>query len=161
VPTILRFFNINMKKTNRIYLDVCVLSRPYDDQSFLRIRIETAAANLILAHVKRGEFDLIVSPVHIEEILSISDLFERIELQERLAKLAKPVTLDLNAVKERAEELCKLNFGIADAAHVAYAEKCNSDFISCDDALIKRCSKHNIRVWCGNPIAFCEREHLK
>jgi len=31
-----------------IYFDVCVLSRPFDDQTFLRVRLETEAANLIL-----------------------------------------------------------------------------------------------------------------
>jgi predicted nucleic acid-binding protein len=150
-----------MKKTKRIYLDVCVLSRPYDDQAFLRIRIETEALNLILSKVKRGEFHLIVSPIHTEEILSISDPVERIELQERLESLAKPLNIALEPVKDRAEELCKLNFGVADAAHVAYAEKCGAEFVSCDDSLIKKCSKHGIKVWCGNPIAFCEKEKLK
>ena len=32
-----------------IYIDVCALSRPFDDQSFLRIRLETEALNLILS----------------------------------------------------------------------------------------------------------------
>jgi len=30
-----------------VYLDVCALSRPFDDQAFLRIRLETEAVNLI------------------------------------------------------------------------------------------------------------------
>lgn len=150
-----------MEKTKRIYLDVCVLSRPYDDQSFLRVCLETAAADLILSKVKRGEFNLVVSPVHIEEISSIPDIVERIELQMRLEELAKPVKLDLAGVKKRAEELCTLKFGVADAAHVAYAERCESEFISCDDALIKKCLKHKIKVWCGNPLAFCDKENLQ
>ncbi|MDF2953368.1 MAG: hypothetical protein OD816_000613 [Thermodesulfobacterium sp.] len=38
-----------MKKPNPklIYLDVCALCRPFDDQSYLRIRMETEAINLI------------------------------------------------------------------------------------------------------------------
>jgi len=32
-----------------IYLDVCTLCRPFDDQSFLRIRLETDAVNLIMS----------------------------------------------------------------------------------------------------------------
>jgi len=31
-----------------IYLDVCSLSRPFDEQSAIRIRLETEAVNLIL-----------------------------------------------------------------------------------------------------------------
>ena len=37
-----------------VYLDVCALSRPFDDQSFLRIRLETEAVNLILSKVHKG-----------------------------------------------------------------------------------------------------------
>lgn len=116
---------------------------------------------MILAKVKSGEYHLIVSPVHIEEIRSISNTFERIELYERLEKLAKSLNIDLSAVKQRAEELCNLNFGVADAAHVAYAEKCGAEFVSCDDALIKKSLKHGIQVWCGNPIDFCQKDKLK
>jgi hypothetical protein len=37
-----------------IYLDVCVLCRPFDNQQYLRIRMETESVNLILANVKKG-----------------------------------------------------------------------------------------------------------
>jgi len=39
----------NGKKPNPklIYPDVCALCRPFDDQSYLRIRMETEAVNLI------------------------------------------------------------------------------------------------------------------
>ena len=37
-----------------VYLDVCALIRPFDDQSFLRIRLETEAVNLILSRVHKG-----------------------------------------------------------------------------------------------------------
>ena len=36
-----------------VYLDVCALCRPFDDQSYLRIKMETEAVNLILAKVKK------------------------------------------------------------------------------------------------------------
>ena len=79
-----------MKKSKKpIYLDVCVLSRPFDDQSFLRIRLETEAVNLILSKIRNEEYELVVSPIHWEEIEAISDIFERIELQERLKTLGK------------------------------------------------------------------------
>jgi len=49
-----------------IYCDVCVLSRPFDDQSFLRVRLETEAANLILSKVKSEKYRLVASPIHWE-----------------------------------------------------------------------------------------------
>lgn len=39
-----------------IYIDVCALSRPFDDQSFLRIRLETEALNLILSNTNHVAF---------------------------------------------------------------------------------------------------------
>jgi len=148
-------------KVKLIYFDVCVLSRPFDDQTFLRVRLETEAANLIVSKVRSEKYRLVASPIHWEEIRAISDIFERTELQERLKTLGKPVNVDLAVARKRAEELYDLNFGVADAAHIAFAEQCGAEFISCDDSLIKKCSRYNIKIWCGNPVAFCEKEDLR
>lgn len=144
-----------------IYLDVCALSRPFDEQEFLRIRLETDAVNLILSKVKSGEYRLMFSPVHIKEIEAIMDVVERVELQTLLNKLGEPVKVNMAKARKRAEELVILGLDIADAAHVAFAEESGSQFISCDDALIKKCFNHKALVWCGNPVAFCEKEGLR
>ena len=143
-----------------IYIDICALSRPFDDQSFLRIRLETEALNLILSKIKKGKYRLEVSPLHFEEIEGIPETYERIELQAILEMLGEPVKVNLTKVRERAEELIRLNFGIADAAHVAFAEHANAEFITCDDILIKKCLKHKISVWYGSPVSFCEKEGI-
>ena len=36
----------------RLYLDACMLSRPFDDQSVMRIRLETNAYYLIFEAIK-------------------------------------------------------------------------------------------------------------
>ena len=64
-----------------VYLDVCALSRPFDDQGYFRIRLETDAVNMILSNVKQGKYGLLFSPVHIKEIEVYDDILERIELQ--------------------------------------------------------------------------------
>lgn len=144
-----------------IYLDVCVLSRPFDDQHYLRIRLETEAVNLILSKVKKGQYKLLVSPVHIKEIDAISDVYERIELQTILDTFGERIVVDAGKTRKRAEELIDSGFGVADAAHAAFAEMVGSPFISCDDRLVKKCLKHKVEVWCGNPVAFCEKEKLR
>jgi len=45
-----------------IYIDVCALSRPFDEQSYIRIRLETEAMNLILSKIRDGKYKLVVSP---------------------------------------------------------------------------------------------------
>ncbi len=149
------------KKQKFIYLDICALCRPFDDQSYLRIRMETEAVNLILLKIKEGFYQMVVSPVHIKEIEAISDEIERIQLLTLLNNYGKATEVDIRATRERAEELIKFGFGIADAAHVAFAEMASAEFISCDGKLVKKCKRHKIKVWCGNPIAFCEKEDLR
>lgn len=61
----------------RIYLDVCVLSRPFDDQNQARIRLETGALQIVLAHIRSGELTLIVSPVHWAESGAVPDPKEK------------------------------------------------------------------------------------
>jgi hypothetical protein len=145
----------------KVYLDVCALSRPFDEQGYLRIKQETDAVNMILSKVKQGKYRLLFSSVHIKEIEAYDDSLERIELQTILKKLGEQIFVNLSRTRARAEELVSLGFGVADAAHVAFAEEAGALFITSDHKLIKKCLKHNIRVWCGNPVAFCEKEKLR
>ncbi len=144
-----------------VYLDVCALCRPFDDQDYMRIRLETEAINLIFSKIKQSKYRLLVSPVHFKEIGAIEDNFERIEVQTILEKLGETVIVNKAQTRTRAEELVNLGFGVADAAHVAFAEKAGALFISCDNKLIKKCLNHKINIWCGSPVAFCEMEDLR
>ncbi len=145
----------------KIYLDVCSICRPFDDQSYARIRIETDAVNLILSKVRLNKYVMFKSPVHFKEIETIKDDFERIELLNLLKSYGKMPKYDPDSVRKRTELLISKNFGIADAAHVAFSEFFGSCFISCDDKLIKKCINSEIRIKCMNPVMFCEMEKLK
>jgi hypothetical protein len=43
--------------TQKIYLDVCALCRPYDDQSYMRINLETIAVQLIFSAIEQNIYD--------------------------------------------------------------------------------------------------------
>ena len=45
----------------RIYLDVCCVNRPFDDQTQDRIHLESEAVILILKHVRSGNWEWISS----------------------------------------------------------------------------------------------------
>ena len=146
----------------RIYLDVCTLCRPFDNQSMMRIRLETDAYYLILKSIQDRTFDIIVSPVHFKEIAAIEDIYERIELTVLLNRYGKKPSFQLNEIKRRTEDLHSLNFGIADAAHVAFAETSADYFITCDDKLLKKVSKlEGINMEAVNPVNFCTKENLR
>jgi predicted nucleic acid-binding protein len=144
-----------------IYLDVCALSRPFDDQSFMRIRLETEAVNLILSKGKEGKFSLLVSPVHDAEIRAIDDPVERIKLVAVIDEMGVRIKGDLSKMRARGEELIRLGFGVGDAAHMAFAEFHGAELVTCDDRVIRKCLRHKIGVWCGNPVSFCEKEGLR
>ena len=145
----------------RIYLDVCSLCRPFDDQDYMRIRMETDAVNLILVKAKQGFYQLVKSPVHEYELNAITDDYERIEITGLLENFGVTLKADKILIRQRTEELISIHFGIADAAHIAFAELYNAVFISCDDKLLNKCSKHIRSIQCMNPITFCEKENLK
>ena len=104
---------------------------------------------------------MLVSPAHDVEIRAIDDPVERIKLQTILSGMGERIKGDLPEIRARAEELIQLRFGVADAAHVAFAEYNGAEFITCDDKLIKKCLTHKIEVWCGSPVAYCEKEGLR
>jgi len=144
-----------------IYMDVCALSRPFDNQAFMRIRLETEAVNLILSKSREGKFRLLVSSAHDVEIQAINDAVERIKLQAVINEMGVRAKGDLRKTRIRAEELVRLGFGVGDAAHLAFAEFHSAEFITCDYRVIKKSLRHKIGLWCGNPVSFCEKEGLR
>ena len=64
----------------KLYIDVCTLCRPFDDQNIMRIRLETDAFYMILQSIREGNYNMVVSPVHLKEIGGIEDIRERLEL---------------------------------------------------------------------------------
>jgi predicted nucleic acid-binding protein len=143
-----------------VYLDVCTLCRPFDDQTQIRIRLETEAVQLILSHIRLGSLTCIVSPVHRVEIGAISDFTEREYLLALLQDISVEATIERAAVRERAEALVERGLGPADAAHLAFAEAAGADFVTTDDRLVRQCQRIGAAVWYGNPVAYCEKESL-
>ncbi len=146
-----------------IYLDVCTLCRPYDDQTYSRIHLKTAAVQLILSEAENKRYQLICSPVHIKEIGATTVEIERVELLyliEKTYNSINSVKIDKNTTRKQAEYLTTLGFGIADAAHFAYAEAFQAELITCDDKFAKKSKLIKTANWVGNPVAFCEKEEL-
>ncbi|MCP4658092.1 MAG: hypothetical protein GY856_22000 [bacterium] len=145
----------------RLYLDVCTLCRPFDDQAMMRIRLETDAYYLIIQAVQDGTFGLVVSPVHYQEVGAIKDSQERQEILSLLNKLGTAAECDLEQNRKRAEDLHSQGFGVADAAHVAFAAATTDYFISCDDRLLKKCKRLIPEVNPRSPVEFCAEEDLR
>ena len=145
----------------RLYLDVCTFCRPFDNQNMMRIRLETDSYYLIMQAIRDGDYELLYSKVHEKEIAAISDVLERTEILETIHQNGSACKGVLPLIRLRANELVSLGLGVADAAHVAFAENNADYFISCDDRLIKRAKRANVGVMMMTPLEFCVQENLK
>ena len=147
--------------TNYVYLDVCALCRPFDDQNQIRIRLETEAVMLILSHIRSGKLTLVSSTTHTVEIAAIPETEEREYLQALLEEIGQNLSPDLSQTRPRAEQLVAQGIGPADAAHLAFAEQASADFVTCDDRLLRQTRRIQTKTWCGTPVAYCEKENLQ
>lgn len=123
--------------------------------------MESDAVRMILQSIKEGNLQMMLSPVHYFEIEAISDVVERFELLGVINNIGRQILVDRITTRNRAENLIQKGMGIADAAHVAFAEAASADFISCDDKLLKKCEKAGLTIWHGDPLQFCIKEDLR
>lgn len=145
----------------KLYLDVCTICRPFDDQNMMRIRLETDAIFLILQKIQVGKYSAIKPLVHIAEVSSISNSLERQEVLALLEKFDSNYATNSSSLRKRANELFYAGFGLGDSAHLAYAESTSDIFITCDDKLLKKSKKENILIPTINPIEFVIKEELQ
>ena len=145
----------------RVYLDVCALNRPLDDQNQMRIRLEADAVQLILSYVRSQDLVLIISPAHRVEIAANPDPARRQHMESLIAEIGADADLDLEPARRRAVSLLNRGLKPADAAHAALAEEAGCDFVTVDDRLLRQLQRTAMTVWCGNPVAYCEKEGLK
>ena len=138
----------------KIYLDNCVLNRPFDDQSQERVRLETEAIVLLLARLERKEWTWLGSQALDVEIDRTPD----VEQQARLRRIVEFIGLSVEIGEkelDRATELQKLGFVGFDAVHLACAENGKADvFLTTDDRLLKLAKRlaKRLRVKVVNPL---------
>ena len=126
-----------------IYLDVCCLNRPFDDQTQERIRLEAEAVLLILAHCQSREWQLLGSEAVDLEISHIPDE-ERRHKVIWLASLAESKVTVTEQVTHRALELEGKGFKAFDALHIACAETGGADvLLTTDDRFLRRAARHD------------------
>ena len=145
----------------KLYIDVCTLCRPFDDQLRMRIRLETDSYYLIMQAIRDNAYELFYSKVHEKELAAISDMIERTEVLETIYQNGQQCCGDLLTIRKRADDLVNVGLGIADAAHIAFAEVNADYFISCDDRLIKRAKREKVDIMVISPVEFCVQENLE
>ncbi|MFN0084595.1 MAG: PIN domain-containing protein [Blastocatellia bacterium] len=142
----------------KIYLDVCCLQRPLDDQNQERIRLEAEAVVLILSRVEKG---LLVwaSSEAIDYELSLNPDVDRAEKAMLISASANEMIIVGAAEITRGAVLEDLGFSGFDALHLACAESGGCDiFLTTDDRLLKRAKKHalELQIQVANPLHWLQ-----
>lgn len=146
----------------RVYLDNCVLNRPFDDQTQERVRLETEAIILLMSRLERKEWIWLGSQALELEIDKTPDAEQRSRLR-RVTEFIAP-TIEIGEKElERANELQALGFVGFDAIHLACAESGEADvFLTTDDRLLKLAKRltKKLHVTVENPLDWM-KENIK
>ena len=145
-----------MRPTRTLYLDVCCLNRPLDDQTQERIRLEAESVLLILARAEAGDWEWISSDVVDFEVEQTPSPFRRGRVRLMAASAHRRVRRE-PAVVARAQVLEALGFRPVDALHLACAESGNADvFLTTDDQLSRLGQRHaeRLRIRVANPVTW-------
>jgi hypothetical protein len=140
----------------KIYLDVCCLNRPFDDQSQARIRLESEAVEIILCHIQNQEHNWIASDAVEYEAAVIPDLDRRNRVLDLVAYAHESVAPDEEDFN-RARHLNDMGFKEMDSLHIACAEKAKCDvLLTTDDKMIRVYERHadDLQIQITNPLTW-------
>ena len=132
----------------KIYLDVCCLCRPFDDQLVPRIRYESEAVIAILNRCSR-DWELVWSSVITYEVSKIIDHQKKNHLTSTAAKTTTNILVD-RSIKERAAFFMGWGVKAVDALHVACAEQVFNDTLITSERLLKSLAQFTSMLITGN-----------
>lgn len=139
----------------RIYLDTNVWGRPFDDQSFERIREEAEAFFRILEEAYYQQKHVIIASLILDdEIAQIEEKEKREAVEalvdiftaEKIRKFSKSLQMEIKAqgLKDK------------DAMHFAFAVGNSDYFITCDDKILdgRKGIEKRYKIKVVNPVEF-------
>ena len=139
----------------KVYLDNCCYNRPYDDQSQLRIEIETKAKLYIQQRIVDGQI-ILVSSIILEFENNNNPYHIRKQIIKDFLNNATEYVDENDEVINMAENISANGIKTKDAAHLACAIYAKCDyFISTDDRLLKY---NDDRIQLINPVGFLMME---
>ena len=124
----------------RVYLDNCSYNRPYDDQSQIRIHLETQAKLHIQDMIREKRIELVTSYVLDFENSNNRSMQKKMAIEKFMKDYAALYVSNRNEkeIVELVKHIMMTSVKEKDAYHVACAivAKCNY-FITTDDRLLK------------------------
>ena len=145
-----------MAKT-RLYLDNCCFNRPYDDQSYLNIRLEAEAKIFIQNAILEDNYELAWSFMMDYEI-SANPFYDR---QLAFMKWKNIAVLDIDPIEEiliKGKEIMQKNIKQKDAMHIACAIKAKCDYFLTTDRKVLNKTIPEIKLI--NPLDFIRQFYI-
>lgn len=137
----------------KIYLDNCCFNRPFDDQSQLKIRLESEAKLFIQAEIYSKQIDLVWS--YILDYENDCNPFD--ERRDSIKRWKKYAVVDIEETKwiiDRAEDIMALGVKSKDALHVACAVASKCDYFLTTDKRLINMLKNFEEIVVINPLNF-------
>lgn len=129
-----------------IYLDLCCLNRPFDDQHQPRVRLEAEAVLGLLQLVKLGELTLIGSEVLDLECSRTPDADRRRKVEAFLGIATLKIVVSARN-RQRGRDLEASGFRAFDALHIACAESGGAEaLLTTDDRLRNRAARQQDKI---------------
>ena len=122
----------------RVYLDNCCYNRPFDEQTQLKVRLETEAKLRVQAMMRNGEVEYVWSDILSQEVFDNPFPHRREKILEWRHGAVCTVEMTTDVIAD-ADELAARGLKAADALHVASAAAVDCDyFITTDIRLLRR-----------------------
>ncbi|MCD8107773.1 MAG: hypothetical protein LUE20_07405 [Oscillospiraceae bacterium] len=140
----------------RLYLDNCCYNRPYDDQTQLRISLETQAKLFVQEQIKNGTIELVTSYILLYENSENPYEMRKKSILE-FVQGNSSVHIDYDRAEEvalKAKEIMATGVKMKDAFHVACAILSESDYFLTTDKRLLKYETSEIAMM--NPIDFIE-----
>jgi len=141
----------------KIYLDNCCFNRPFDDQSQIRIRLESEAKLKIQEEIRAGKFQLVWS--YILDYENNKNPFS--ERKIRIYEWKKYAIIDMQESQlllETARAIAEKGFQKIDSLHIACAISSECDyFLTTDDKILGH-SQLITNININDPIGFIKGE---
>lgn len=136
-----------------IYMDNCCFNRPFDDQSQLRIKLETEAKTRIQEYVLKQEIMLVWSYMldYENDMNPFEERRSSIQTWEELAEIVVEENADITKISDK---LFKIGLRAKDSIHISCAIDAGCDyFLTTDDKIL---SRNNLvrEIEISDPIDF-------
>ncbi len=143
----------------RLYLDNCCFNRPFDDQSWLTVRLETEAKLHIQNAIRAGQYALGWSYI-LDYENTANPLEERRTEIQRWAALADSYVVETPAILAAMKNIVTVGIKPLDALHIACAQALECQyFLTVDKGILKK-AVDVVQIPILNPVDFVIEQGL-